>query len=80
MEEYRLIDVKSRNKYANSWGNSEPYVATYEVKVTRKKYFLFGKLVSRTYNEDAVFDVPNHTRLHWLDEMEKKKGVWRKRN
>jgi hypothetical protein len=80
MEEYRLINVKRRNTYANSWCDSEPYIATYEVRKTRKKYFFFGETISKTYTEEAVFEVKDNQCSSWLKTMESKKGVWRRRS
>jgi hypothetical protein len=79
MEEYRLVDVKRRNKFANSWSDSEPYIAKYEVRKTRKKFFLFGKPIVKTFFDEAIFEVSNHLCTKWLKDMEAKKGVWRTR-
>lgn len=74
-KEYRLLEVKSSNGFL--CGDTTSFTAKYEWRKTRKKYFLFGKTVTKTWVEEANFDVNDHQVVSWLDQMEAKVNVWR---
>ena len=75
-KEYRLLKVESKNTY--STGDSVEYVATYEWRKYRKKYFLFGEIITKTWLDEATFNVPDDKVVYWLYDMERKKNIWRK--
>jgi hypothetical protein len=74
-KEYRLLSVKPKNVYFT--GDSTEFIAEYEWRRTRKKYFLFGKLVTKTWLDKATFNVHDHRVAKWLDDMDIKINVWR---
>ena len=69
--EYRLLSVKSRSFFVSTWSDSETFVLTYETK----KWYHFGKTKIKT----ETVDCPDTQVSEWINSLEAKIGIWRKK-